>query len=116
MREEDRQLQEEGMIVGHVPVYCGNGLMRGASRLLRRKTQGMDSVVTKPSRIPELMPEMDRRIGRGIKKADEVERSALHPLELFADGIGLEAGTCMKETGRRRNTRSSYFWVLQVQI
>jgi hypothetical protein len=39
----------------------------------------MYSVVTKPSQIPELMPEMDRRVRRGIKKPDEVERSASAP-------------------------------------
>jgi signal transduction histidine kinase/DNA-binding NarL/FixJ family response regulator len=73
-----RQLQKEGMIVGHIPVIAVTANAR-SEQIATAKDSGMDSVVTKPFRIPELMPEMDRQIRRGIEMPDEAERSALAP-------------------------------------
>lgn len=73
-----RQLQEEGMFVAHVPVIAVTANAR-SEQIATAKDSGMDSVVTKPFRIPELMPEMDRQLRKGIEKPDEAERSASAP-------------------------------------
>jgi DNA-binding response OmpR family regulator len=39
----------------------------------------MDSVVTKPFRIPELLPEMERQVRKGNERPHEVERSLSAP-------------------------------------
>ena len=73
-----RQLQKEGMIVGHVPVVAVTANAR-SEQIATAKDSGMDSVVTKPFRIPELMPEIDRQTRKGIKMPDETESSASVP-------------------------------------
>jgi signal transduction histidine kinase/DNA-binding NarL/FixJ family response regulator len=78
-----RQLQEEGLIVGHVPVIAVTANAR-SEQVAAAKDSGVDSVVTKPFRIPELMPEMDRQVRRGIEKLGDVERSASAPLSILA--------------------------------
>lgn len=73
-----RQLQEEGMIVGHVPVIAVTANAR-SEQIATAKDSGMDSVVTKPFRIPELMPEMDKQVRKGIEMSDEIERAPSAP-------------------------------------
>jgi CheY-like chemotaxis protein len=50
-----RQLQTEGTIVSHVPVIAVTANAR-SEQIVIAKDAGMDSVVTKPFRIPELLP------------------------------------------------------------
>ncbi|KAH7379750.1 putative histidine kinase M3YPp [Cadophora sp. MPI-SDFR-AT-0126] len=71
-----RQLQREGSIVGHVPVIAITANAR-SEQISTAKEAGMDSVVTKPFRIPDLLPEMDRLIRSGSER--ELERSASAP-------------------------------------
>jgi CheY-like chemotaxis protein len=62
-----RELQEEGMIVGHVPVIAVTANAR-SEQIATAKEYGMDSVVTKPFRTPELLPEMERQVRRGYER------------------------------------------------
>jgi len=56
-----RELQNEGAILGHIPVIAVTANARNGQRL-GAKESGMDAVVTKPFRIPELVPEMERLV------------------------------------------------------
>lgn len=71
-----RQLQDEGKIVGHVPVIAVTANAR-SEQISTAKESGMDSVVTKPFRIPDLLPEMERQIRSGTERW--FERSASAP-------------------------------------
>jgi len=73
-----RQLQEEGMIVGHIPVIAVTANAR-SEQIATAKESGMDSVVTKPFRIPELLPEMDRQVRKGAERPMELERPTSAP-------------------------------------
>jgi CheY-like chemotaxis protein len=53
-----RKLQAEGHIVGHVPVIAVTANAR-SEQLAVAIDHGMDKVVTKPFRIPELVPQME---------------------------------------------------------
>jgi len=53
-----RSLQSEGAIVGHVPVIAVTANAR-SEQIAIAIDHGMDSVVTKPFRIPELVPQME---------------------------------------------------------
>jgi CheY-like chemotaxis protein len=59
-----RELQKEGVITRHVPVIAVTANAR-SEQIATAKESGMDSVVTKPFRIPELLPEMERQVRRG---------------------------------------------------
>ncbi|CZR55813.1 related to sensory transduction histidine kinase [Phialocephala subalpina] len=76
---EIRKLQKEGMIKGHVPVIAVTANAR-SEQIAMAKEAGMDSVVTKPFRIPELLPEMERQ----VRKCREMESGRL------ADAVDLE--------------------------
>ncbi|KAJ5041797.1 uncharacterized protein L3040_005364 [Drepanopeziza brunnea f. sp. 'multigermtubi'] len=72
-----RQLQKEGLIVGHVPVIAVTANAR-SEQISTAKESGMDSVVTKPFRIPDLLPEIDKQVLLG--NARTIERSASAPV------------------------------------
>ena len=75
------RLQDEGWIVGHVPVIAVTANAR-SEQITTAKDGGMDSVVTKPFRIPELIPEIERQLRRGQdgeRLVDLVERSVSAP-------------------------------------
>lgn len=72
-----RQLQQEGSIVGHVPVIAVTANAR-SEQISTARESGMDSVVTKPFRIPDLLPEMEKQVLRG--SARTLERSASAPV------------------------------------
>jgi len=57
--KEIRTLQAEGKVVCHVPTLCLTANARSAQIDTAREA-GMDSVVTKPFRIPDLVPEIER--------------------------------------------------------
>lgn len=59
-----RKFQSEGKVVGHVPVIAVTANARSEQISVAREA-GMDSVVTKPFRIPDLLPEIDRQVRRG---------------------------------------------------
>ncbi|EHL01827.1 putative Hybrid signal transduction histidine kinase K [Glarea lozoyensis 74030] len=71
-----RELQKEGKMTSHVPVIAVTANAR-SEQIANAKEHGMDSVVTKPFRIPELLPEMDRvlRRARGEDRPVVGERS-----------------------------------------
>lgn len=73
-----RELQDEGMIVRHIPVIAVTANAR-SEQIATAKECGMDSVVTKPFRIPELLPEMERQVKRGEGRPVELERSSSAP-------------------------------------
>lgn len=52
-----RDLQREGLIVKHVPIMAVTANAR-AEQISIAKEAGMDDVVSKPFRVPELMPKM----------------------------------------------------------
>jgi CheY-like chemotaxis protein len=58
-----RSLQSEGAIVGHVPVIAVTANAR-SEQIAIAIDHGMDSVVTKPFRIPELVPQMEGLVKR----------------------------------------------------
>jgi CheY-like chemotaxis protein len=80
--KEIRKLQEEGKITGHVPVIAVTANAR-SEQIIIAKEAGMDSVVTKPFRIPELMPVMERLLSKaahqGSERPAEPERSFSAP-------------------------------------
>jgi CheY-like chemotaxis protein len=73
-----RELQKEGVITRHVPVIAVTANAR-SEQIATAKESGMDSVVTKPFRIPELLPEMERQVRRGEGRPVELERSSFAP-------------------------------------
>lgn len=77
--KEIRRLQASGEIIGHVPVIAVTANAR-SEQILTAKNSGMDGVVTKPFRIPELIPEMERLVGVAASKtAPGFERSVSAP-------------------------------------
>lgn len=58
-----RSLQSEGAIIGHVPIIAVTANAR-SEQIAVAIDHGMDSVVTKPFRIPELMPQMEGLVKR----------------------------------------------------
>jgi CheY-like chemotaxis protein len=76
-----RELQREGTISSHIPVIAVTANAR-SEQIANAKEHGMDSVVTKPFRIPELIPEIDRQLKRtsARERPDVGERSASAPL------------------------------------
>jgi CheY-like chemotaxis protein len=54
-----RELQIKGEVNRHVPVIAVTANAR-SEQIARAKDAGMDSVVTKPFRMAELVPEMER--------------------------------------------------------
>lgn len=73
-----RELQKEGVITRHVPVIAVTANAR-SEQIATAKESGMDSVVTKPFRIPELLPEMERQVRRREGRPVELERSSFAP-------------------------------------
>lgn len=78
-----REWQTEGKLVRHVPVIAVTANAR-SEQIAVAKEAGMDSVVTKPFRIPELLPEMERQVskirGGGEERPQELERSMSAPV------------------------------------
>ncbi|KAG9597886.1 histidine kinase, partial [Aureobasidium melanogenum] len=58
-----RSLQSEGSIIGHIPVIAVTANAR-SEQIAVAIDHGMDSVVTKPFRIPELVPQMEDLVKR----------------------------------------------------
>lgn len=58
-----RSLQSEGSIISHVPVIAVTANAR-SEQIAVAIDHGMDSVVTKPFRIPELVPQMEDLVER----------------------------------------------------
>ncbi|THZ27314.1 hypothetical protein D6C90_09005 [Aureobasidium pullulans] len=58
-----RALQDEGKIIAHVPVIAVTANAR-SEQIANAIDHGMDSVVTKPFRIPELVPQMEELVKR----------------------------------------------------
>ncbi|KAE9366560.1 putative histidine kinase M3YPp [Stipitochalara longipes BDJ] len=73
-----RELQKEGVITRHIPVIAVTANAR-SEQIATAKESGMDSVVTKPFRIPELLPEMERQVRRGEVRLVELERASSAP-------------------------------------
>lgn len=73
-----RELQKEGTIVRHIPVIAVTANAR-SEQIAVAKESGMDSVVTKPFRIPELLPEMERQVRNSNERPKEMERSNSAP-------------------------------------
>lgn len=63
--KEIRRWEREGKVKGRVPVIAVTANAR-SEQIARAKEAGMDSVVTKPFRIGELVPEMDRWLVKGM--------------------------------------------------
>ncbi|KAF7856288.1 hypothetical protein EAF04_009816 [Stromatinia cepivora] len=63
--QEIRRWEKEGKVKGRVPVIAVTANAR-SEQLRGAKEAGMDSVVTKPFRIGELVPEMERWLVRGV--------------------------------------------------
>jgi CheY-like chemotaxis protein len=64
-----RSLQQEDKVIAHVPVVAVTANAR-SEQIQTAMAAGMDSVVTKPFRIPDLMPELEK-----WARATEVELS-----------------------------------------
>ncbi|QSZ30945.1 hypothetical protein DSL72_000504 [Monilinia vaccinii-corymbosi] len=63
--QEIRRWEREGKVKGRVPVIAITANAR-SEQISRAKEAGMDSVVTKPFRIGELIPEMEKWLARGV--------------------------------------------------
>jgi CheY-like chemotaxis protein len=71
-----RSLQTEGAIIGHVPVIAVTANAR-SEQIAIAIDHGMDSVVTKPFRIPELVPQMEGLVKR-VRQASVGRKSVVH--------------------------------------
>ncbi|TKA75954.1 hypothetical protein B0A49_01916 [Cryomyces minteri] len=58
-----RQMEQEGQLNSHVPVIAVAANAR-SEQIAHALEQGMDVVVTKPSRIPDLLPQMEALVSR----------------------------------------------------
>lgn len=58
-----RELQRKGEIRGHIPVIAVSANAR-IEQISTAKSSGMDDVISKPFRIPELIPKMERLVKR----------------------------------------------------
>jgi CheY-like chemotaxis protein len=58
-----RELQKEGVVKGHVPVIAVTANVRGEQVKIAMKA-GMDDVISKPFRIPELSTCIQKTLGR----------------------------------------------------
>jgi CheY-like chemotaxis protein len=58
-----RELQKEGMVKGHIPVIAVTANVRGEQVKIALKA-GMDDVISKPFRIPELYACIQKTLGR----------------------------------------------------
>ncbi|KAK5171140.1 uncharacterized protein LTR77_004284 [Saxophila tyrrhenica] len=58
-----RELEQEGKLVGHVPIIAVTANAR-AEQVKTALEAGMDDVVSKPFRIPELVPKIEELMGR----------------------------------------------------
>lgn len=70
-----RTLEAEGTLAQHVPVIAVTANAR-SEQISAAMDAGMDLVITKPFRIPELLPQMDsllRRMAEQLREEDEVE-------------------------------------------
>ncbi|KAM0327074.1 hypothetical protein ACHAQA_006199 [Verticillium albo-atrum] len=63
-----RKMQEEGTIQGHVPVVAVTANVRDEQVAAARRS-GMDDVVSKPFRIPDLMKKISILLGGGLGQA-----------------------------------------------
>ena len=59
---EIRRLEKEGLIQGHVPIIAVSANAR-LEQINNAKNAGMDDVVSKPFRIPDLVAKVERMVG-----------------------------------------------------
>ncbi|ERF75062.1 hypothetical protein EPUS_04844 [Endocarpon pusillum Z07020] len=59
-----RQLQAEGTITGHVPIIAVSANAR-AEQIVKATAAGMDDVVSKPFRIPQLVRQIEQLLAKG---------------------------------------------------
>lgn len=60
-----RELQEKGDFIGHIPIIAVSANAR-REQIEQAKQAGMDSAISKPFRIPELMDVIDELLrGKG---------------------------------------------------
>ncbi|OCL07939.1 hypothetical protein AOQ84DRAFT_294130 [Glonium stellatum] len=57
-----REMQQDGTLLGHIPIIAITANARG-EQIATALSQGMDQVVTKPFRIPELLPKILQLVG-----------------------------------------------------
>lgn len=70
-----RALEAEGSLAQHVPVIAVTANAR-SEQISAAMDAGMDLVITKPFRIPELLPQMDsllKRMAEQLREEDEEE-------------------------------------------
>ncbi|KAI5270631.1 hypothetical protein E4T47_05965 [Aureobasidium subglaciale] len=70
-----RSLQDEGQLISHVPVIAVTANAR-SEQIGHAIECGMDSVVTKPFRIPDLVPQMEGLVKR-VREGRKQERSVI---------------------------------------
>lgn len=70
-----RQLEEDGDIVKHVPIIAVTANAR-SEQIETAIAAGMDDVVSKPFRIPELMPKIEEL----MEKFKAIEERACSPI------------------------------------
>jgi hypothetical protein len=85
LRQTDQKTAKRRFHSGTCAGYRGYGKRR-SEHIVRAKEAVMDNVVTKPFRIPKLIPEMNRLLRREIPWSFEVERSASTLFERYLQG------------------------------
>lgn len=58
-----RELQKDGLIMGHVPIIAVSANAR-SEQIMTAREAGMDDVVVKPFRVPDLMPKVNELLQR----------------------------------------------------
>lgn len=79
--KEIRRFQSAGQIIGHIPVIAVTANAR-SEQIATAKDSGMDGVVTKPFRIPDLIPEMEKLVAKAKGLPGILERSLSAPPDM----------------------------------
>ncbi|UZP33234.1 hypothetical protein NXS19_001050 [Fusarium pseudograminearum] len=58
-----RELEREGTIVQHIPIIAVTAYAR-PEQIESAKAAGIDDVISKPFRIPELLPKIEELVGK----------------------------------------------------
>lgn len=67
-----RALQKEGQIVSHIPILGVSANAR-PEQVQEGYGAGMDDAITKPYRIPELLPKLERLARMGLRRRMSVD-------------------------------------------
>jgi DNA-binding response OmpR family regulator len=73
---EIRRLQQTGEIISHIPILAVSANARN-EQVMEARDAGMDDAISKPFRIPELLPKIEALVRRGANRITRQQPLAL---------------------------------------